>query len=226
MPDFDKYSENYQQKVDRSISFVKKGHGFFTGEKYKLLKRNLVSGDSKILDIGCGIGSIHHFFAEDNISLTGIDVSHQSLHTAREKFPKNRYLEYDGKKIPFSDNTFDFIFAICVLHHISIDGWKDFMLESYRVLGSRGKMIIIEHNPLNPLTRVAVNNCEFDKEAVLLTHFKTQKLFRDSGYKNVCSRHFLFFPFSNPLSDFIANRLSWLPVGAQYLTIGCKDQSS
>ena len=220
--DFDKYSDNYKNKVNHSISFIKKGHDFFTEEKYKILKKHLVSKYLKILDIGCGIGSIHHFFEKDEISLTGIDVSDKSLHAARKNFPENKYLSYDRKRIPFPDNTFDFIFAINVLHHVPVNLWRDFISESYRVLNFQGKIIIIEHNPFNPLTRIAVNNCEFDKKAVLLSHFKTQKLFRDSGYKNIFTEHFLFFPFSNSLSAYITEKLSWLPMGAQYLTVGHK----
>lgn len=222
MTDFDKYSKNYEYEVNRSISFVKNKHDFFTEQKYKLLKKKLDSKNLKILDIGCGIGGVHRFFAKDNISLTGIDVSHQSLQVAKKNFPKNQYLNYDGKKIPFSDNTFDFIFTINVLHHVPVDCWKNFMLESYRVLKLQGKMLVIEHNPFNPLTRVVVNNCEFDKDAVLLTHFKTQQLFHSAGYKNVRSEYFLFFPFSNSLSDYITNKLSWFPLGAQYLATGYK----
>ena len=198
MTNFDKYSEDYECEVNRAISFVKTGHDFFTGEKYKLLKKNLDSENSKILDIGCGIGGIHHFFEKDNISLTGIDISDKFLQVAGKRFPKNQYLAYggdDGKKIPFPDKTFDFIFTINVLHHVPVNYRKDFMLESYRVLKFQGKMLVIEHNPFNPLTRRVVSNCEFDKDAVLLTHFKTQKLFRDSGYKDVRSEHFCFSPF-------------------------------
>ena len=222
MPEFDEHSDNYELKVRRSISFIKKEHDFFILEQYKLLKKNLISANSKILDFGCGVGTFHRFFAKDDISLTGIDVSSQSLQVAKKKFPKNQYLTYDGEKIPFPDNTFDTCFATGVLHHVPPDCQRSLMLELYRVLKFRGQMLVIEHNPFNPLTRVAVNNCEFDKDAVLLTHFKTQQLFHSVGYKNVRSEYFLFFPFSNSLSNYITKKLSWFPLGAKYLTKGYK----
>ena len=37
-----------------------------------------------------------------------------------------------------------------------------------RVVRPGGLLCIIEHNPFNPLTRLAVVRCEFDRDAVLL----------------------------------------------------------
>ena len=38
-----------------------------------------------------------------------------------------------------------------------------------------------KHNPLNPLTRLVVSRCEFDRDAVLLTAKAAKRLLRGSA---------------------------------------------
>ena len=67
---------------------------------------------------------------------------------------------YDGEKLPFPDETFDVVLAICVLHHVPVSQRYTFVSEMVRVARSGGVVAIFEHNPFNPLTRHAVNSCQ------------------------------------------------------------------
>ena len=58
--------------------------------------------------------------------------------------------------------------AICVLHHVPMSNRFKLVNEMVRVARPQGIVAIFEHNPLNPLTRHAVNSCELDKDAILL----------------------------------------------------------
>ena len=52
-----------------------------------------------------------------------------------------------------------------------------------RVVRPGGLVCVIEHNPLNPLTRsLAVSRCEFDSDAVLLGASTTRKLMAAGGF--------------------------------------------
>jgi hypothetical protein len=79
---------------------------------------------------------------------------------------------------------------------------------------------VFEHNPWNPLTRVAVSRCEFDEDARLLTRRRTQRLLRESGLEIVESRYLLFFPFARGWTPAVEHALRGVPMGAQHYVIG------
>src|SRR5687767_2792036 len=49
-----------------------------------LLNKNLPKKGSKILDIGCGVGTIDFYLSKKNYLITGIDISKQAIHVAKE----------------------------------------------------------------------------------------------------------------------------------------------
>ena len=58
-----------------------------------------------------------------------------------------------------------------------------------------GIVAILEHNPLNPLTRVVVSRCEFDEGVELVGMRDTKRLLEGAGTDVVESSYFLFFPW-------------------------------
>jgi hypothetical protein len=79
-----------------------------------------------------------------------------------------------------------------------------------------GVACIIEHNPYNPLTRLAVFRCPFDRDAVLLSEAQTASLFQEAGFRNILSEHFLLLPSAKPFARKVERALASLPLGAQY----------
>jgi len=222
MAQFDKHFNSYTDEVKDSIGMFSESYDYFTFAKYELLKESFITNESlDILDVGCGVGNLHTYFEQDKIKVHGIDISGKSIQVAQEGIPTNHYLQYDGKKIPFEDDSFDLVFTVCVVHHVPPKEWRNFLSEMKRVTKKGGHVCIIEHNPLNPLTLRAVNNCEFDADAVLLNHIESKDLFKSVGMTTK-SKFFLFFPFSSKLLKFISNALSWLPLGAQYISYAQK----
>lgn len=220
---FDCNSDNYVSEVESAIRFAGTGLDHYTREKARLLwsliDGRLVTATTRalsILDVGCGIGLIHPMMISGRSSLFGVDVAEQPLHKASAAHPAARYVKYDGSVLPFHDATFDVTYTICVLHHVPMGRWAEFMQEMYRVTRPGGLVCVIEHNPLNPLTRLVVNRCEFDRDAVLLWPWKLKSIFAEIGLRHASIAHFLFFPSDAPWFRSIANRLTWLPLGAQY----------
>ena len=78
------------------------------------------------------------------------------------------FAHFDGAAIPYADGTFDVALASCVFHHIPHDEHVALLAEIRRVLAPAGRLFVFEHNPLNPLTRHAVNTCVFDEHAELV----------------------------------------------------------
>jgi SAM-dependent methyltransferase len=87
------------------------------GRRYKRLTSalaRLIPSDHEItgLDIGCGSGGISRLImaGSKNVKMMGVEV----LVRPNTPIP---VAEYDGKKLPFDEQSFDFCMLVDVLHH-------------------------------------------------------------------------------------------------------------
>jgi len=91
----------------------------------------------KILDVGCGDGHIAKTLAEqlgDGCEISGIDVMVRDT----AAIPVT---QYDGRTIPFGDDSFDTVLLVDVLHHTDDAG--SLLAEAARV--ARGSVIVKDH---------------------------------------------------------------------------------
>jgi len=177
-------------------------------------------GKLDVLDVGCGVGNYHALIGETVGSLSGCDLSAGCLDQARGRNPAVDYRHYDGGRLPFDDASFDAATTICVMHHVPPAQWPAFAAEMKRVLRPGGLAVVFEHNPLNPLTRRVVSNCEFDADAVLLRQGRTRDLLGGAGFRDIRSRAILSLPSVGPLSRRLDLMLGRLSLGAQYFVRG------
>ena len=114
------------------------------------LKKLELEPNSKFLDLGCGEGR-HCFgaYMSENIDVFGFDMSLSDVAIAKKNFDQFNENESskscnfgvaDAKKLPFKDNTFDFIVCSEVLEHI-ID-YHSALSEINRILKPQGKLAI------------------------------------------------------------------------------------
>jgi len=221
---FDGYRSNYRKVVQSSIDFSGLSHSFFMRAKADLLRdligRRLGHDKPTMLDVGCGGGSLHPLLRGTVGRLTGIDVSPDCIVQAQTDNLDGDYRAFDGSSFPFDDASFNLVTAICVLHHIAPAARANFIKEMRRVAGPGGLVCIIEHNPLNPLTRLAVMRCEFDRDAALLGVGKVRSLLAASGLREIDAHHFLLLPWESKRARFIEGALGSFPFGAQYAAFG------
>lgn len=101
---------------------------------------------SNILDIGCGAGLISNPLAKSGHQVTGIDLSEQSLATARmfDETGKVRYIRANAYSLPFADGEFDAVMAMDVLEHVE----EPVLLiaEAARVLKPKGRFFFHTFN--------------------------------------------------------------------------------
>jgi ubiquinone/menaquinone biosynthesis C-methylase UbiE len=224
MSEFDRYDRTYGAVVQSSIDFSGLPHDFFLQAKADLMREKIAAhfGGRKPdgLDVGCGIGSFHPFARDLFSRYCGVDISAKCIAQAQEKRRDVEYAAYNGVSLPYDDASFDFVSTVCALHHVPPREWLSFMRELRRVTRKGGLVSVIEHNPLNPLTRLAVSRCEFDRDAVLLRAGTVEKLMAETGISRMESDYFLFLPFRSNLSHTIERTIRKLPIGAQYMSLG------
>jgi len=96
---------------------------------------NIIKPGSKILDVGCGDGKIDSMIMEKaDVNIEGIDI----LVRGETYVPVKKF---DGRVIPYSDNSFDTVIIIDVLHHT--DDPKELLGEIKRV--AKRNIIIKDH---------------------------------------------------------------------------------
>ena len=222
---FDRYVADYRELVEESVGFAGRKLDFFTRAKVfhlRQLARRLPRPlrACSVLDVGCGVGLTDHYLHPHVGTLRGVDVSPAMVAAAAARNPGIDYQAYDGFTLPFGPSTFDLTFAICVLHHVETVQWDHFLAELWRVTSPGGLAVVIEHNPLNPLTRRSVDQCPFDDDAVLVPVRRARLGLRRAGAGTTGRRYIMFCPVGGDRTRLAETSLGWLPAGAQYLAWG------
>lgn len=110
--------------------------------KFKILKPYLLDGE-KILDFGCGDLGLSNQIAKNfkKTNIVGVDVI-----LLKKIFNKNKrikFVRYDGRRLPFKNNSFDTLISFYVLHHC--DDPESIIKECIRVVKKR--LIVVESIP-------------------------------------------------------------------------------
>lgn len=220
--DFDNIAETYEHEVEMATRFARLPTELFLQVKAvhllgRLRERFTDFGRLRILDVGCGVGLADQLLKSQLPHLVGVDVSKKSIDIARVRNPEVAYHCSADGKLPFADGSFDVVFAICVWHHVPPKQWTTFVAELSRVLVLRGLLLVYEHNPWNPLTRLAVSRCAFDEDAVLVSAFQAATVVRQLGFGEVSTDYLLFLPFKGDIMRrWETAMFRKLPFGAQY----------
>lgn len=224
--EFDRFADEYESMHARNVRASGEGPSFFA--EYKVLDLRRLAGETgaldrmrtgAILDFGGGVGNSAEFLAREfpQSLLLNVDVSLRSLRVARGRCPSTAQVAFDGRTLPLASASVDAAMCACVFHHIPEDEHVDKLAELRRVLKPSGLLMVYEHNPLNPLTRHAVDTCPFDENARLIDARTMRARFREAGFGSATIRYRLFFPrFARALRP-LERHLRWLPAGAQYL---------
>lgn len=109
--------------------------------------------NSKVLDYGCGIGFNIYYFAKIFPNVIGIDNDKSSIEIARKQLKKlkcnKKVLYYDGKTLPFRDNSFDILNVSDVWEHA--ENPRLMLKEIHRVMKPNAILYITNPNKLWPI---------------------------------------------------------------------------
>jgi len=221
--EFDAYDRNYNEVVNRALSFSGLTVDFFTRVKVhyflELLASTLPAKRPDVVDIGCGVANSHPLLMGHVGRLVGVDVSSACIAAAAARNPQNEYTTFDGLNLPYPAKSFDVASAVCVFHHVPLADRVRLTRDVRRVLRPGGLFAIFEHNPLNPLTLHVVSNCELDKHAVLLSRRQTENLLAEAGFRQIATRFILSIPVEGRMLRKIDRLFARFPFGAQYYSV-------
>lgn len=218
--EFDRFADEYEQQHAHNIKASGESPEYFARYKVQDVARLCAARvPARILDFGAGIGaSVPHWreaFAHSELMC--LDVSERSLAIARGRYPgAATYRVFDGSTIPCEPGSFDVAFAACVFHHIDVSRQVPLLRELRRVLAPDGHLVVFEHNPLNPLTRHAVDTCPFDANAVLIGATVLRGRLEAAGFRRVAVAYRVFFPGALRALRPLERALVRVPLGAQY----------
>ena len=106
-----------------------------------------VNPHDRVLDIGCGTGSLTTLIAEnlaDDGEVVGLDAAPRMITIARKKAlrKKNRaqFVVGIAEKLDFADNSFDLVVNSMFTHHIDRELKRRAFAEMYRVLKPGGRL--------------------------------------------------------------------------------------
>ena len=100
-----------------------------------ILKDLALSSDSRVLEIGCGVGRLLRPMARRFAEIHGVDISEEMISRGRERLVDLEHVrlqQTDGSLPAFRDGTFDFCYSWRVFQHVPR---KEYVLRYFREVG-------------------------------------------------------------------------------------------
>ncbi|MDP9000890.1 MAG: class I SAM-dependent methyltransferase [Myxococcota bacterium] len=216
---FDAYAEDYVAIHQRNIAMSGESPAYFAAYKRGCLERLVEpTFDQPVLDYGCGVGMVTEQLCARFSEVHGFDPSEQSVSAARVRAPR---ASFHTNLADVPEGRFGLVVISGVLHHVAPSEREAVLRRAIRKLRpGDGRVVVFEHNPLNPLTRRAVASCPFDDDAIMLGPWEGRRLLRRAGLRDVTLRFIVFLPRALAAFRWLEPRLGRVPLGAQVMLVG------
>jgi SAM-dependent methyltransferase len=223
--EFDEFAKDYDVLLQDPLrDLFASTSDFFHRRKWELIQSFLESYglNSKRmawLDVGCGRGELVGLAGDSFQIALGCDPSREMIGHGHGRL----HWQPVQSELPFAAEAFDLVTAVCVFHHVPVPDRLSLVSEAFRVLRPNGVFCVVEHNPLNPITRWIVSRTPVDSDAILLSAGDTAALLSCARFQSSDTRYFLFAP--EKLSAFtgkLERLLQRCPAGGQYAVFARK----
>jgi SAM-dependent methyltransferase len=112
----------------------------------------------RMLEVGCGMGTDLLEFARGGAQVAGLDLTKRHLDLAVRRFAlfgqTGRFYRGDAERLPFPDDTFDFVYSNGVLHHTPDTARS--IREIHRVLKPGGSTVLLLYHRNSIIYRVQI----------------------------------------------------------------------
>lgn len=128
--------EHYDKKWHKGLKAGKEERGNLQTNLQFLTETNLLKPEDKILEIGCGIGSVVFELSKQGYDITGTDISREAITYGLKKYGNIKLQVQPAEILQFDDETFDMVLSFDLFEHIAqID---KHVSEVFRVLRAGG----------------------------------------------------------------------------------------
>lgn len=168
---YEKFHENthFQKKIIKENNFTYR-HILKIINKY-------VTSSKKILDIGCGAGTLCLYLAQKNNRVLGIDISEKAIESAKKSAKFLRLENVEFKKCDFPEDVpkemFDVVIFTEVIEHIREDDKA--LKKIFSLLQPDGIAIITTPSSNAPLYKLGLAK-EFDQRVGHLRRYTVESL--------------------------------------------------
>ncbi len=225
--EFDRFADDYADLLRDPIrDRFATGSRFFQERKWILIQdffhtTGRATHGAHWLDIGCGQGQLLRLGRPAFARVAGCDLSAGMLKASQGIEVR---LQTHAAVLPFADKSFDFVTAVCVYHHVALADRARLTREARRILRPGGIFCLMEHNPLNPVTRRIVRRAPVDVNAVLLAASEARNWIAEAGLRCLVTWFFLYLPerLYRSLAP-LEGLMKTLPLGGQYAVFAQKN---
>lgn len=154
-----KHEEISKRHFNKTASTYESGlEGRMAARLYEsVLKRLDGSGSCRLLDIGCGPGTVLSRIAATNdaIGLAGVDLSPEMALIAGDKLGKRadiRVCNICSEPLPHSDSSFDHVICMSTFHHFPEP--RRALAEMHRVVKPGGSVIVADVTSFFPVRQL------------------------------------------------------------------------
>jgi len=158
--------------------------------------------NASLLDVGAGTGALAERLTDLGIHVVALDPFPQMLAQLGRRRPEIETVVGEGEAIPFPDGAFDVTYSVAVMHHIA-DPFRvrRTLREMVRVTRSGGRIVVWDHNPLNPYWRFLMRRVPQDSGAERLIPLRELVGgLQDAGAQVVSAERCGFVPEFTPRS--------------------------
>ena len=114
------------------------------GHYFRLYRRLEISPDANVLDVACGTGEWLEACADQNCSVSGVDLSAKAIAVCQERLPQGEFYAQPAETLPFDDDSFDVVTCLGSLEHF-VDPASS-LKEMARVARADAKIVILVPN--------------------------------------------------------------------------------
>lgn len=112
----------------------------------------------RVLEVGCGMGCMAMNWARQGAVITAVDLNPVAVAQTRRRFEifghSGEIREADAARLPFADDTFDYVYSWGVLHHSP--GLADSLAELRRVMKPGARLGVMLYNRESLLYRFLI----------------------------------------------------------------------
>jgi SAM-dependent methyltransferase len=104
-----------------------------------------LSGDSLVLDLGCGPGQVGQYLADRGLRVVGLDLALQMLLVAWRRTGNRNLVCGDMRCAPFGSGSFSGAVAFYSIQHLPRSALRTALIEIRRILKPTGLFVVATH---------------------------------------------------------------------------------